>query len=70
MKWVILGVLGLGLVGGGIVYATSRDTCCDGGPAMATCTGSASCKACKNCSSCKHCAKEGGTCGVCAKPKK
>lgn len=33
----------------------------------AKCTGSASCRACKNCRYCQHCAKDGGTCGVCAR---
>jgi len=36
----------------------------------ATCTGDADCRACKNCRYCKHCAKEGGTCGVCARSTK
>jgi hypothetical protein len=37
------------------------------GAALSTFTGSTPCNACKNCKYCKHCAKEGGTCGVCAK---
>ena len=39
-------------------------------PAGRGCSGTADCTACKSCSGCKHCAKEGGTCGVCAPPKK
>ena len=35
--------------------------------AYAKCTGSSNCKACKSCKACKYCAKDGGTCGVCAK---
>src|SRR5262245_42710841 len=46
-------------------------SCCEGGVelALARCTGSASCRACTNCSRCAHC-KGGGTCGVCAPPRR
>jgi hypothetical protein len=46
--------------------APADDGCCGGELlAVATCTGSASCRACKNCSACRHC-NSGGSCGVCS----
>jgi hypothetical protein len=46
--------------------APADDGCCGGELlAVATCSGSASCRACKNCSRCRHC-NSGGSCGVCA----
>jgi hypothetical protein len=37
------------------------------GLSFATCVGANPCNACSSCRYCKHCAKEGGTCGVCAR---
>lgn len=38
--------------------------------AYGRCSGDDGCTACKNCKYCKNCSKDGGTCGVCAAPKK
>lgn len=60
-------IVGLAATIGGVgLKAPTDDGCCGGELlAMATCTGSASCRACKNCSQCAHC-NSGGSCGVCS----